>query len=307
MDKIYLAWMRSLASDNTRRAYGQAMQDSMTCLGYETITQVSREEVDRWMSAMRDRGLSDSTIGQRISAVCAFYQYAEQNYSHLITGNPTTAVRRPKINPYGKANYLSVEEVKALLGAIDKRSMQGRRDYALYLGYLFTGKRNSEWRSVRWGDIQVKGISIFFRWSGKGKHDVLQELPRPVWDAILMLLHSDGREKTIKRDEYLFAPYAEGPRRGSQAHWNSTEPLSSKAVLNLLKCYCRKAGLNPEVVKVHTLRHTASMLREEAGEDEDKISKMLGHTNRATTYLYLQSIKGNCDTSWQTVSVMLGV
>ena len=305
--RVYTAWLKSLSSDNTRRAYNQAMCDLLAKTESNSLLSISRESIDTWMSAMRSRGLSLPTASQRISAVSAFYRYAEQTYSSTFTGNPTNAARRPKVNPYGKSNYLAIDEVKALLSSIDRRTKQGRRDYALILGYIFTGRRNSEWRSLRWGDIQIKGDRIFYRWSGKGKTDVLAELPRPVWDAILSLLALDDRARTIQPGEYIFCPFASGPRRGSQAHWDTSKSVSARSMLELVKHYSRKSGLNPDVVRVHVLRHSAAMLRKEAGDDIEKICAFLAQSNAAITQIYLHAVEGNQDNSWQSVAQMLGV
>jgi site-specific recombinase XerD len=305
--RVYNAWLKSLSSENTRRAYNQAMNDLLNSCQSNSLVSITRESIDTWMSAMRGRGLSLPTASQRISAVSAFYRYAEQTYSSTFTGNPTTAARRPKVNPYGKSNYLAVDEVKALLSSIDRRTKQGRRDYALILGYIFTGRRNSEWRTLRWGDIQIKGDRIFYRWSGKGKTDVLAELPKPVWDAILSMLALDGRDRTIQHGEYLFCPFAPGPRRGSEAHWDTSKAVSARSMLTLVKHYCRKSGLNAEMVRVHVLRHSAAMLRKEAGDDIEKICAFLAQGNISVTQIYLHAVEGNQDNSWQTVAQMLCV
>ena len=75
----------------------------------------------------------------------------------------------------------------------------------------------------------------------------------------------------------------------------------------LLKKYARRAGLEPAGIKVHTLRHTAAMLRKEAGDDLQSISNFLAHSSLATTQIYLHSIEGRQDVTWQKVEVLLGL
>lgn len=299
----YNLWLTSLQSENTRRAYRQAFEDLVRFRGNDLQT-VQRADIARWMEDMRTRGLSAPTIGLRLAAVSSFYKYAEYTCEDLRVSNPAAASDRPRVHLYGKANYLSANEARALLRAINRKTLQGRRDYALFLGYLFTGRRNSEWRCVRWGDFINKGSKVMYRWSGKGKENVLSELPTPAWASILELLKADGRHARIQAEDYIFAPFADSIRRQG---WDSSRPVGSRDVLQLLKTYGKRAGLNPAALKVHMLRHTAAMLRKEAGDDVETICKFLGHSNIAITQIYLHQVEGRADQSWASVAQMLGI
>lgn len=303
--EAYNLWLASLSSDHTRRAYRQAFSDLERFRGNDGEP-LNRADVARWMDSMRKRKLSGPTMRLRLAAISSFYKFAEGTFDGLVlSGNPAAAGDRPKINPYGKSSYLSPTEAKALLGAINRTNLQGRRDYALFLGYLFTARRNSEWRNLRWGDLINKGSRISYRWSGKGKENVLSELPRPAYDAILELLKADGRHASIKSGEYVFAPFRD-PNKRDQG-WDSGRPLGDREVLALLKRYGRRAGLNPANLRVHMLRHTAAMLRKEAGDDVEAICAFLGHSSIAVTQIYLHAVEGRSDQSWATVAQMLGI
>ena len=63
-----------------------------------------------------------------------------------------------------------------------------------------------------------------------------------------------------------------------------------------LKRYARLAGLRIDSLHVHTLRHTASMLRRAAGDDVQEISDFLGHSSLAITQIYLQAVEGPAGT-----------
>ena len=307
--RVYKAWLRSIQTENTRKAYDQALQDffKSAVRNNSDLDQVTPGEIDTWFSDMRERGLSPATITQRLSAVSNFYRYGMAVYGNIITDSPVRILKRPKVELFGKANYLSIEEAKALIGAIDKRRIQGRRDFALFFGYPMLGRRNSEYRKMKWGDIQIKGSKMFYYWSGKGSHNVKSELPPPVYEAIIDMLKADGRYGTIQPEDYLFVAYGRNSSDVIRKNIDSSKPLSIRSVENLLKTYCRKAGLNPSVVKVHSLRHTASMLRKLAGDDLESRSNFLGHRSKRTTEIYDHALDGKCDESWMSVADFLGV
>jgi site-specific recombinase XerD len=113
-------------------------------------------------------------------------------------------------------------------------------------------------------------------------------------------------------DEYIFQPVTDNATRLPNVNaekWaqNRNHPITSREVGRLLKVYARRAGLEAEKISVHTLRHSAAMLRREAGDDVQKISDFLGHSNAAVTRIYLHKIEGKGDQSWATVAKALGL
>ena len=103
-----------------------------------------------------------------------------------------------------------MEQASAFLHTIPRRTLQGSRNYSLFLAYLATGRRNAEIRHLRWCDFENKnGMTsdgngkVFYRWSGKGK-DRRDECPMLLWNAILGFLKSAGRLNTIQSEDYIF-------------------------------------------------------------------------------------------------------
>ena len=313
-------WMASLKSENTRRAYRKAWNDFMAFDG-KMPWLVGKSNVARWAEDMRMRGLSDCTQQQRLAALSSFYSFASDEYTivrpdgrevSLFDGNPAAGKNlRPKVSPYGKAHYLSTDETRALLRAIKRNSTQGLRDYALYLTYLFTGRRNSEVRLLRWGDFEPNAGRMWYRWSGKGKKDQRFEIPMPAWEAIKAYLKAAGRLEKMEKADYIFTALSNRatrlPNVNALAYDQTRQPLSMREVGRLLKRYCRLAGLDPEQVHVHTLRHTAAMLRKEAGDDVEKISAFLAHSSLSITQIYLHTVEGQKDESWAKVELLLGL
>ncbi len=321
-------FLESRRAANTRRVYELAIKDllSFANCGPWSITS---SQVQNWVANLRKRGLSKETINARVAAVSSYYTYLINDYhirrpdgqeAPLVVFNPAAAKSlRSKVNPYGKSRYLSATEARAVLASINRSTVQGLRDYALFLGYFATGRRNTELRSLRWGNFEEKDGRMFYRWSGKGKENELNEMPLRVWNCIKAWLKAAGRLKTIKDTDFIFTAISTNGSRiprvkdrkdidGNPVPYDPTnEPISTAQVGSLLKRYCRRAGLDPVAIHPHTLRHTAAMLRKEAGDDIEKICAFLGHSNIAVTQVYVKAIEGKKDTSWSTVEALLGL
>jgi integrase/recombinase XerD len=269
-------WLASRRSPETARAYRQAIADLVSCTG-KRLEEMTRQDVIAWINA-RKNTLSPATLAQRIAGVSSFYRFCHDDFvgedgRPLSISNPAASRSiRPQVEPYGKSSYLSPDQARALLHAIDRASARGARDYALILGYLMLGRRNSEWRTVRWEDFERMGNEIILRWHGKGKQDQRLSVPRILWKAINAI---PGQS----HQGYLFTA------RGGN-------PLSARAVGRILKKYARLAGLEWESIHVHTLRHSAAMLRKESGDDIQAISEFLRHSSLAITQIYLHKIEG---------------
>ena len=123
--------------------------------------EVEERDVLAWEHELEGRRLRPSSINQRITALSKFYDFcAEQGvdaaWSSRTGYNPAKRVPRRKERHYDNTHYLSGEETRALLGAVDREeSVLGKRDYALLLGVLEAGMRVGELRSLRWGAIHV--------------------------------------------------------------------------------------------------------------------------------------------------------
>lgn len=294
---------------------------------------ISTMDVLDWAKVQEGAGLSKATISQRLAGVSSFYEFVKHDFSDdlltrrdgrqakLYNDNPadlgTTIRKQWKTNPYGKSTYLTHPQVKALLRAIRRDTVQGLRDYALFYAYISTGRRNAEIRMLRWGDVQDDGEKVYYQWSNKGKVDQRAQMGRAAWTAILKYLKAAGRLEGMQDGDYIFVAHSESIKRlrrpdGEQvvgAGWRAGErPLAGHTVNDLLKRYARKAGLKAKTLHVHCLRHTKAMLHLTSGEkDLQKIQRMLGHESLATTQIYVDHLQANQDDGWEKVEALYGL
>lgn len=301
-DLAVTAFLESRRSEHTRRAYGHVLGSLVQVAG-KGLGEIGKRDVASWANGMRGAGLAESTIGQRLAAVSSFFDYAADVYE-LEVANPARgrSLRGEKVSAYGNAAWLDQEQCQALLGAIERDTARGKRDYALFLGYLMLGRRNSEWRTVTVKDLAGGQL----HWKGKGRKEGRAAMPEPVRAAVeewlgvsgltlTLALSLKGRGDRGEGQKYVF-PGQDGRR-----------PLSAEQVRNLLRKYVRLAGIEGEGIHVHSLRHSAAMLRKEAGEGLMELQDFLGHNNPSTTRIYVHALERRQDVGWMKVAELLGI
>lgn len=309
-------WLVVQRRENTRRAYRVALNDFFHATDAAPWL-VGENEVRDWIALLRAAGLSEVTINQKLAACSSFYHFVCAQYAPTNGGdhvvplcqfNPFLAVERPKLPAYSKASCLSANQASALLAAIPSDTLQGHRDYALFLTYLSTGRRNSEVRLLKWGDLVEQDGKIHCRWNGNGE-ERSHELPLETWTAIKVYIQAAGRFAAMGEGEYIFTALTDRATRLKNvdaATWNPTaQPLSSREIGRLLKRYARRAELDSKSIRVSTLRHTAAYLRRDAGDDAEAICDLLNLSSISATRQYLGRIKNNAGRTWARVADML--
>ncbi len=297
--------LRRSGSQHTVRAYEAAWRGFLRFAGKHP-RDIGPADLDGWLAELAQVKRDPATLAARLSAVGSFYTFARKR--GLCEANPATAVTRPRVNPYAHAQGLSPEQARALLEAARRRGgLQGLRDHALLLAYLLTAHRQAVILGLRWGDLEVDGQNVAYRYRGKGGKEERRLLPPPVWQAIKTYLDATGRD--LQATSPLFTPTPEGLQRGRRLPGASDgeRPLSDTAFAHILRHYARKAGLEPEAIHTHTLRHTAAKLRRQAGASLEEVKELLGHSNLATTAIYLNRLEAAEDPKWRETAALLGV
>ena len=73
-------------------------------------------------------------------------------------------------------------------------TVAGRRDRALLLTFILTGRRRTEVIGLTAGDISVEGETVFYNYGGKGGKRGRRDLPRPAYEALCATLADAGLE-----------------------------------------------------------------------------------------------------------------
>lgn len=119
------AWLSSVRSPNTRRAYRHDLRAWAAWLrerDAEPLT-ASRAHVDAWAASLERSGKAPSTRTRMLSSLGSFYTYAideGRRFGVTVTREPTARARRPYVDRSGGAAHrLTVGEARAVIHAAD--------------------------------------------------------------------------------------------------------------------------------------------------------------------------------------------
>lgn len=167
--------------------------------------------------------------------------------------------------------FLQPGQVQQVLSQCDRRTAQGRRDYAILLLLTRLGLRACEIVSLTLDHIhwQVGEISI----QGKGNRSALLPLPPDVGQAVADYLQKD-RPTCSTRSVFI---RMKAPRRGF---------ANSEAISTIVARTLKRAGIDSPYTGAHLFRHTLATEMLRRGAALADIALLLRHSSINTTALY---------------------
>jgi integrase/recombinase XerC len=277
-------------SRRTVESYSRMLVDFFGRAG-ASPEQVTPPVVLAWAHGIGQSGPepSGTTVGARIACLSSFYRFLIR--MSAATSNPCDAVERPRTQPSLARGY-GAEEVRRILAVIPD-TVRGRRDRAIVLTLVLTGRRRSEVINLKAGDISGEDGAPCYSYRGKGGKQGRRELPRPAFDAIGVSVADAGKDlATMDPTESLWQAGAHPVGIGSGTFYGR------------FRRYLVAAGLAP--TGLHVLRHSAAKLRREAGESVEQVSAFLDHSSLAVTTVYLRRLEGVEDRAWPSVAAAIG-
>ncbi len=182
----------------------------------------------------------------------------------LKLANPTRPSRLPKV--------MSEKQVESLLAAPDVDVPLGLRDRAMLETLYATGLRVSELVNLKLHEIGFnEGV---LRALGKGNKERLVPLGELAIDWLGRYL-KEARQEILKgrQSDALFVTARGGPMT-RQAFWQ------------LIKRYALIAGIAPDKLSPHVLRHAFATHLLNHGADLRVVQLLLGHADISTTQIY---------------------
>ena len=160
-------------------------------------------------------------------------------------------------------------QVRQLMASCDRRTVVGRRDFAIILLMGRLGLRCGEVAALTLEDIDWRAGELVIY--GKGRRDDRLPLPVDVGDAIANYLRRGRPADALDRAVFVrvLAPH----RR-----------MSSSAVTRVVAAAAERAGLG--AIRAHRLRHTAATELLRAGASLPQVGQVLRHRKVISTAIY---------------------
>jgi integrase/recombinase XerD len=263
----FLALLAARRAPRTVEAYRRDLAALAGWLGRSPAS-ASADELERWVAELRAAGLAATTIGRRVAAARSFYRHL------LLLGaradNPAAELALPR-RPRRVPRTLSVGEATRLIEAADGPAPRALRDRALVELLYGAGLRVSEAVGLERAAVDLERRLV--RVTGKGGKERIVPVGREAAEALRRYL-ARGRpflERRTRPDLFLNAQGGALTRAGA---------------FLILRRLAAKAGLEPERVHPHLLRHSFATHLLEGGADLRSVQEMLGHADLSTTEIY---------------------
>ena len=223
-----------------------------------------------------ERGNSPRTRNLRLTAIRSFMRHVSvRDPTSLPIAQRVLAISAKRFDRPA-LDYLSREEIEALLDAPNRGTWSGQRDAVLFAVLYNTGARVSELTGLQIADVLLDRASAL-QLRGKGRKERIV----PLWKSTVAQLHT----WFARIDRSPYAPVF--PNRAGK-------PLSRSGVAHRLRVAIRQASercpsLVGRQISPHSLRHTTAMHLLQSGVDITVIALWLGHEDTATTHLYVEA------------------
>ena len=281
----YLPKHRAL-SENTVRSYRDALilllqffQEQLHIpsdrITYSDFTSDNMEAFLQWLE--NDRGNSVGTCNQRLAAIHSFFRYVQYKDPECFEQSSIVLSVPFKKSSPEPMNYMSLDEVRAILKKPDQSNRKGLRDMAILVTLYETASRVQELidlnlSSIRFGNPTVVTLH------GKGEKTRLVPINA---EASKILKRYIQVWDLTSPDESLFFN-----RNG--------EKLSRAGIQYIIDKYITTVREdNPEYfsrrISNHSFRHSKAMHLLEAGVNLIYIRDFLGHASVKTTEIYAKT------------------
>lgn len=211
---------------------------------------------------------SPSTQARKMSAVTSFFRFCEEE--GLRHDDPSRGLARPSIRrPLPR--LLGHEDIAALFSIVETAA---------------SGPAAA--------DSSVRMLCLLELLYGSGlRASELVSLPRQSWSAerpFLIVRGKGDKERLVPVSERARSAIAQWTKRlPEDSQWMFPvrgKPMSRIRLFQLLRDVAVRAGIDPERVSPHVLRHAFATHLLEGGADLRALQTLLGHADIATTEIY---------------------
>ncbi|MCL2538695.1 MAG: tyrosine recombinase [Alphaproteobacteria bacterium] len=249
---------------HTIASYGSDLRAAENILG--DLTHATADNLQKYLAGLSASGAAASGIARKTSVLRQFYKFL--NLEKIMSNNPAAALELPKVTKK-IPKYLTPDEVELLISSAGDIKTSVRLRAMLELLYA-SGLRVSELCELKMNQVLRDKLLI----RGKGAKERMVPMHDGARDALEKHLEMRGEWTTDTKNEYVF------PSRSAAGH------ITRDGFFKILKKCATLAGISPNRVSPHVLRHSFASHLLAGGANLRAIQTMLGHEDIATTQIY---------------------
>ncbi|TAG03630.1 MAG: site-specific tyrosine recombinase XerD [Betaproteobacteria bacterium] len=265
-------WLADGLANATLSSYRQDMvRFDLWCARMKlTLVEVTRADIEQYLGEQFSDKAKSSSVSRRLSTLKRFYRW--QMSMGARADDPSALVDAPRATRYLPKN-LSESQVDALLAAPDESTPLGERDSAMLETLYASGLRVSELISLKLVALDLERGLV--KIMGKGAKERLVPLGEVAVAAVKRYVEGARRDAlpAPKKSDFVFITAR-------------AEPMTRQAFWYLIKKYSIIAGINPDSLSPHTLRHAFATHLLNHGADLRVVQMLLGHADITTTQIY---------------------
>jgi site-specific recombinase XerD len=268
----YLAAERGLRPESivSYRHHLACFETYLDQIGVTGLAELSPAILSAFVAERAGTGLARTTVRSGCGVLRVFLRYAHRQ--GLVAADLSKAVEWPTAYQLaGIPRSITWAEVGRVLGAVDRRTACGKRDYAILLLLVTYGLRAREVAALTLDDIDWRRDRLAIP-GRKAGHSTAFPLSAVAGEALVDYLRH-GRPASTDRHVFFRAVAPAGP-------------ASRVAVSACARHYLLQAGIAVPRPGSHTLRHTCVQRLVDAGFGFKAIGDFAGHRSPASTAIY---------------------
>jgi len=270
--KTYLILEKSLSANSVEAYLNDINKLAKYCADRHQVNtpdEVTYDILKNYLVYVSEVGVTNRTQARCISSIRSFFKFLV--FDGKLENNPTKLLEAPKIGRK-LPNILSVEEIDAMLNAVEMYKPEGQRNKAIIEMLYSCGLRVSELINIKLSNINFRMGVV--KIEGKGNKERMIPLSKNAKAEIKQYLkvYRDYLDIEKGYEDVLFLN-----KRGTA--------LSRVMVFNIIKHLANRAGIKKNV-SPHTFRHSFASHLVSGGADLRAVQDMLGHESILTTEIY---------------------
>ena len=245
------------------------------------MASLDRQDILAYKESLQAQGLSSYSVSGYMTAVRRLYEWLE---ARKLYPNIAREIKGAKKAKGFRKDCLTPSQLREALDGMDRDSLEGLRDFAIFNLLARTGLRTIEISRARIEHLRQESGEAVLWIQGKGRDEadefvlLTDEALRPV------------RQYLSARAKAMGQPADDEPLFSSCSNRNSGEPLTTRSISRIAKDAMRQAGIDDKRLTAHSLRHTAITLAIKGGASLQQAQAMARHSDPRTTMIYFHNL-----------------